>query len=570
MKHTTAALYLRSSKDRKDVSPDAQRRALHELAKARGLHVVEEFVDAVESGKDENRAGFQKLIKAVRNPARGWSTVLLHDTSRLSRRRVISLIFEEIDCKNNGVTVIYKTLPEVDPLTEIVLKSVMVAWDEYHSISSKQKGLAGMSENVRAGFRAGGRAPAGYVLKKIGTGAIREGAAVTKSVLELDPETSPAIGVYLRERAAGLTRIRAKERAGIRGLQDSSLIGIEWNALTYAGHTVWNVHAERQGAGGYVGGSKRRPRSEWLIQRDTHPALISDAEAEKLLGALEVKAKARAEGATVQRERDSDALLSGLVYTPDGVRWWAESDRYRCGRAGNVRSLSREALESQVLDHVLEDLASPAFAPALLSGTRAALASETDPAALRRLRTSIAELASKISRTLDLAADLEDPAPALRKVEELERERSDKLKQLHAAEAEAGRAAWIQKLTLADVARALAGISAQAREAGRGELLRPVILSVVDRIEIDPDTLSGGICYRVAPPESGVSVASPRRSLASSRLDRFEPGVCMASPGVSLDNPRIESLEYALQHRRRITIIPPARTRHRLAAAAAA
>ncbi len=48
-----------------------------ELAKSRGLTVVEEFVDAVESGKDANRAGFQNLIKAVRNPARGWSTVLL-------------------------------------------------------------------------------------------------------------------------------------------------------------------------------------------------------------------------------------------------------------------------------------------------------------------------------------------------------------------------------------------------------------------------------------------------------------------------------------------------------------
>lgn len=50
-----ATLYLRSSKDRSDVSIDAQRRALHELAVARGLVVVGEFADAVESGKDDDR-----------------------------------------------------------------------------------------------------------------------------------------------------------------------------------------------------------------------------------------------------------------------------------------------------------------------------------------------------------------------------------------------------------------------------------------------------------------------------------------------------------------------------------
>ena len=506
----TAALYLRSSKDRKDVSPDAQRRALHELAKSRGLTVVEEFVDAVESGKDADRPGFQRLIKAVRNPARGWSTVLLHDTSRLSRRRVISLMFEEVDCKANNVAVIYKTLPDVDPLTEMLLKSVLVAWDEYHSISSKQKGLAGMGENVRAGFRAGGRAPTGYLLRKHATGAMREGAAVTKSVLELDPETSESIGIYLRERAAGVARLRAKRKSGIDAMKDTTLISLEWNALTYAGHTVWNVHAERQSGGGYVGGSKRRPRDQWLIQRDTHPALITDAEAERLLGRLETRAKARATEVAEQRDRDSDALLSGLVYAPDGSRWWAEADRYRCGRAGNVRSIARATLEDQVISQVLEDLASPGFAPALLSGTRAALASETDPAALRRMRSEISELASKISRTMDLAADLADPAPALRKVEELERDRAAKLERLQAAEGEAERAAWISKVSVADVARALAGIAEQAKEAGRSERLRPVIVSVVDRVEIDPDTLSGGICYRVASPDSGVKMASPR------------------------------------------------------------
>ena len=47
----------------------------------------------------------------------------------------------------------------------------------------------------------------------------------------------------------------------------------------------WNVHNE-YGSEGYKGGVKRRPRDEWVIQRDTHPALISDAIAETLLANL--------------------------------------------------------------------------------------------------------------------------------------------------------------------------------------------------------------------------------------------------------------------------------------------
>ena len=59
----TNDFYLRSSKDRIDVSIDAQRRELQLLAKSRNLTIVEEFADAVESGKDANRPGFQNLIR---------------------------------------------------------------------------------------------------------------------------------------------------------------------------------------------------------------------------------------------------------------------------------------------------------------------------------------------------------------------------------------------------------------------------------------------------------------------------------------------------------------------------
>src|SRR5690606_27123349 len=112
----------------------------------------------------------------------------MYDTARLSRRREISIIFEETDCRRNGVRVVYRSLPEMPALSELLLKSVMQAMDEYHSLSSRERGLAGMAENVRKGWRAGGKAPLGYRLKRVDTGVAREGAAVTKSTLEPDPK----------------------------------------------------------------------------------------------------------------------------------------------------------------------------------------------------------------------------------------------------------------------------------------------------------------------------------------------------------------------------------------------
>jgi len=57
-----AALYLRSSKDRSAVSIQAQRRELLALAQTRNLIITAEFADAVESGKDVDRPGFQQML----------------------------------------------------------------------------------------------------------------------------------------------------------------------------------------------------------------------------------------------------------------------------------------------------------------------------------------------------------------------------------------------------------------------------------------------------------------------------------------------------------------------------
>ena len=196
-----AAIYIRSSKDRSDIATDIQRRKLEELAAKKKLHIIKVYEDIVESAKTERRPDFQNLLRDLKDRRREWRSLLMVDTSRLSRNQYVAHMFHH-EAKKKGVSIFYSTIPETHPSMEMMLVGMLQAFDEFHSLISKEKGLAGMAENVKLGYRAGGRAPRGYKLKKIETGAIREGNPVTKSKLEPN-EDAPIIARYLKGRASG-------------------------------------------------------------------------------------------------------------------------------------------------------------------------------------------------------------------------------------------------------------------------------------------------------------------------------------------------------------------------------
>lgn len=496
---TNAAIYLRSSKDRHDLSLSAQRQALHQAARERGFVVAAEFADAVESGKDEDRDGFQQLLGSLRDKARGWSVLLVLDTSRLARRRHLALIFEH-EAERAGVQVIYRNVPDTDPITAMLLRSILQAMDEWHSLVSRAKGLAGMAESVRQGYRAGGPAPRGYRLEHAPTGAIRDGTPVMRSKLT-PTETAPAVAAYLQARAQGKPRGIASQLSGLTG----SLNDLEWRALTYAGHTVWNQASERSGAG-YKGGSKYRPREEWKITRDTHPALITDVEAEAILAQL-----AAGQG---RRTRASDRayLLSGLLISPDGTGWNGEHDAsgafYRLGRGAKI---SAPAVESAILDRIFADLTGPDAAARIADRMRAAAMPRSRPRDLLAMRAKAGTLARKIDKLVDLLAEDVDAAAAYRRaIGKMEAERAALLDELAEAERETETAELVALWTPADVQRMLTDLLGEIKGGmDDGEVLRvrALLSGLVEKIEMDPATRQAIIHYRL---DTGLKLALPR------------------------------------------------------------
>lgn len=495
-----SVLYLRSSKDRSDVSIDAQRRALQEMAAARGFAIVGEYADAVESGKDEDRPGFQNLLRDLRAKERGWDHVLALDTARIGRRRALAIMFEEHECKKAGVRVVYKSLPESDPITEMLLKSILQAMDEWHSLTSRVKGMAGMAENVKQGWRAGGRAPRGYKLESTETGAVREGVAVTKT--KLTPgDDAQQVATYLKQRAAGVKRPRALQLAGV-SWPAASLVDMERNALVYAGHTTWGRTAERQNGAGYVGGEKYLPRDKWTIQRDTHPPLISDDEAETILAAIAVKK--RSGGPKARRV----FLLSGLLVSTAGEKWHGDSDSYRLAKG---RRISAEVLERTIVERIMADMQSDTMAERIAAHYRKIAGdrqSASDPAAIRR---RISEAERKATRLTDLLADTSAPAALLRQIEALETNRDSLLEELKDAEQERAESTTLRNITRKDVQRMLGQLAEDMNEADP-EALRDTLNQLVESIELDASTFDAVVAYRIVPVKTGEQVASPRQA----------------------------------------------------------
>lgn len=475
-----AALYVRSSKDRSDVSIDAQRRELAQLAQARQFAIVEEFADVVVSGKDDNRPGFQSMLRSLKSSGRAWSAILMLDTSRLARSQYVAHVFRH-EARKRGIEVIFAKTPEVDGVAGIILPAVLHAMDEVHSFLSREKGLAGMAENVRRGWRAGGRAPFGYVLERVETGAIREGEPVRKSRLVPGPDFDQ-VAAYLKGRARGQSQRVLMRDLGLT-VSAGTLIGIERNALTYAGATVWNT---KRGT---------TPREEWVVQHGTHEAAIAVEEAEAILAKLGTPRRTAARG---------DAyLLAGILKTSAGATWHGNAGYYRAG----TKNVSAPRLEAEVLAAVAQDLRSERFAAALVKAAKAARPRTEEAEQLAGLEAEIRRLEGRAASFAAILPETTAKATILGQIEATEGQIREARGRAERLKADAVSAQRLREIGPADVRVLLNAMADDLDRLDRAHL-KDFVAQVLEKVELDADSPTCRVHYRIA--AGGVEMASPR------------------------------------------------------------
>ncbi len=495
------ALYLRSTKDRHDVSIEAQRRELTAHAESKSYVTDAVFEDKVQSAKTDDRPAFQEMIaEAGGHDERRFDVILCLDTSRFARNATDAKIYKEHLRGRCGVRVEFVKMPTTDSYIDPLIETLMEGIDQLHSQKSKSDALRGMRENILKGFRAGGIAPIGYKLDKIVTG-IREGVEVTKSKLIRDPETFTVIQAYLERRASGHSR---PDAASLTGLDKSTgtFIGIEDNALAYAGHTIWFRHSEKI-KGGYRGGTKVRPRPEWEIHLNTHEAMISDVQAEAILAQRALKS------ASQQRGRRSPYLLSGLLRCVCGANCDGDAGYYKCHRrkAGcDSRSIRQETIEQAVLGVLFEQY----LTVETLAGIREQLVRLQSTTGARHKRdieglgTQLKDITRQIETLVALLTEVEHRRPLLTKIDELEAQRVALAERLKATLPSGANdlKRWDDHSLRSFVERYRSEM-----EFGDSESKKSIVRTLVASASLDGDDLTLVPNY---PGITGVNMASPR------------------------------------------------------------
>jgi DNA invertase Pin-like site-specific DNA recombinase len=145
------ALYARVSTT--DQHPEAQLHALREYARARGLEVVEEFVDHGVSGAKDQRPALNRLLKDARR--RPFDAVACVKLDRLARSvRHLTTLAGEFDALGIGLVVLDQAIDTTTPSGRLLFH-VLGAIAEFERDLIRERTAAGMRAARRRGKRIG-------------------------------------------------------------------------------------------------------------------------------------------------------------------------------------------------------------------------------------------------------------------------------------------------------------------------------------------------------------------------------------------------------------------------------
>ncbi len=498
-----AALYLRVSTARQaehDVSIPDQKRQGEAYCEARGLQLVETFVEPGASATNDRRPEFQRMIEAGTSKPAPFDVVVVHSFSRFFRDH-FEMEFYVRKLAKNGVKLVSITQEMGDDPMHQMMRQIMALFDEYQSKENAKHVLRAMNENARQGFWNGARPPIGYRI----VAAEQRGSKIKKK-LEIDPlhadtvrliyrlflegdGTSGAMGVkaiatYLNER-------RFFTRDGGRwGLAQIHAI---LTRTTYIGEHRFNTRSHKN--------REKKPESEVAIM--AVPPLIE----REIYDAVQARLKSRNPMVTPARISSGPTLLTGICFcakcggamtlrTGRGsagqtYRYYTCSTKARQGKNGcKGRTIPMGKLDHLVADYIGDRLLQPKRLETVLASVieRRQERTERRREHLAELQRRIAEADQRLGRLFDaIEAGMVDKDDAMAK------ERMVSLKALRdqaAADAERTQFALDSSGNQGISPDMLKGFARKARERIRldgGGYRRDHLRALAQRVEVADD-----------------------------------------------------------------------------------
>lgn len=155
-----AVIYARYSDSKQtEQSIEGQLAVCHKYAQEQGHCVVKEYIDRAQTGRNDDRYQFQKMMKD--SGKRLFDVIIVYAQNRLGRntRQMLNNIKY---LRDNGVTILSATEVFENTPAGKMYQTMMMAYDQFYSEELTQKVIRGMTINAQKCISNGGPLPLGY------------------------------------------------------------------------------------------------------------------------------------------------------------------------------------------------------------------------------------------------------------------------------------------------------------------------------------------------------------------------------------------------------------------------
>ena len=199
-----AVVYARySSHAQGEQSIEGQLEKAHAYAAAKGYRIIHEYIDRAQSGKSDNRAEFQRMLRDTAK--KHFQVIILWKVDRFGRNRE-EIAINKYKCRKNGVRVEYVAEHIPDTPEGVILESVLEGFAEYYSLQLAQNVRRGLKVSAEKCQSTGGNRPLGYITGK-------------DKRFEIDPKTAPTVKLIFDMYAGGSSMAEVIRELNARGLR---------------------------------------------------------------------------------------------------------------------------------------------------------------------------------------------------------------------------------------------------------------------------------------------------------------------------------------------------------------
>lgn len=200
-----AVIYARySSHSQSEQSIEGQLAAANAYAKAHGYTVIREYCDRAQTGRNDNRDAFQRMLSDT--DKRQFDVIITWKVDRIGRNRE-DIAFNKHRCKKNGIRIEYVAENLPDSAESVILESVLEGMAEYYSLQLSTNIRRGQLESARKLQCVGGTRPLGYDVDK-----------KTKKYI-IDEKTAPIVKQIFERYAKGSTEFEIIRWLNEMGIQ---------------------------------------------------------------------------------------------------------------------------------------------------------------------------------------------------------------------------------------------------------------------------------------------------------------------------------------------------------------